>query len=260
MKFAADVRKAIIEKNKTLSIAIESTKATEDGLDPDHHKGELKERFRFTEKARFQASYLDIFVEDAIFHLSERAKQFYWSAGICIFLAVCVLVCGIIIVLASNDNFFPGKVNSSVALSPNQTINSPADLTLNQLIMKLFSALAIAGLVLVAAKGLLSLIRAFLHEATRLLERRHALRFGKLYFYLKLGAKNEAFDFPLDHIFEAFQWNKETSTAFLDMKPDVIADTMLNQLARTPTSIVEKVIEEYRKKEAPNEKDNKPKL
>jgi hypothetical protein len=257
MKFADEVRRAIIQKNKTLGIAMDASKATEEGesLAPfleaycenkksdknkkseeikasinsaDKNSSKKNERFEFKPNARFQASYLDIFVEDAICHLTERAESFYRYALYCIILAILVLVGGIVIIIITRPE-------------------DGATLNTAHLIIKIFSALAIGGLVLVAAKGLLSLIRAFLHEATRLLERRHALRFGKLFFYLRLGQTSEAIDLTLTlkDIQEAFQWNKETSTAFLDMKPDVIADTIINQLARMPASVFDKIIEGY---------------
>jgi hypothetical protein len=239
MKFAKVVREAILSKNETLGIAIDITRATEQGKSLKDIKKELKienenspdispseARFEFTDGARFQASYLDIFVEDAICFLSSRARQFYWSAAICIALAIAVLIAGIGFVIQGAQDI-------------------PSSMDITHLIMKIFSSLAIAGLVLVAAKGILSLIRAFLHEATRLLERRHALRFGKLFFYLKLGRKNDSIDLTLKDIQEAFQWNKETSTAFQDMRPEVIADTIINQMARMPSSIIVKTIEEY---------------
>lgn len=252
MKYADEVRRAIIQKNKTLGISMDASQATEMGQPVDSFLKEYcekkksdknkkidentkpnvsdslnnKERFGFSTKARFQASYLDIFVEDAICHLSSRARTFYFMASICILLAIVVLVGGVKIIVDSRPS---DKANIDNA----------------QLIIKIFSSLAIGGLVLVAAKGLLSLIRAFLHEATRLLERRHALRFGKLFFYLKLGDGFESINLTLKDIQEAFQWNKETSTAFLDMKPDVIADTIINQLARVPSTVLEKAIDGY---------------
>ena len=231
MKFAEEVRRAILEKNRSLAFAIDITKANEQGksLDKDGDVLSRKQwspRFSFKDDSRFKAAYLDIFVEDAICHLTERAKQFYKYAWLCIWLASVVLVAGIGFVLWSSNT-------------------TPDNLDISHLIMRIFSSLAVAGLVLVAAKGLLSLIRAFLHEGTRLLERRHALRFGKLYFYLELGDHKDNIKITLQDIQNAFQWNKETTTAFQDMKPEIIADTIINQLARMPASIIEKGIDEY---------------
>jgi hypothetical protein len=266
MKFANAVREAIVHKNETLGIALDATKATERGqplgrflknqesemagnLDSsgDHEPETANnsdssagdKRFEFTEGARFQASYLDIFVEDAIFHLTERAKLFYWYAGSCVFLAIAVLIAGIYFVVQGAQDI-------------------PKVLDVEHLVIRIFSSLAIAGLVLVAAKGLLFLIRAFLHEATRLLERRHALRFGKLFFYLKLGKNFDCIDLTLKDIQEAFQWNKETSTAFQDIRPEVIADTIINQMARMPSSIIAKGLGGYfasKGKETENSRD-----
>lgn len=87
---------------------------------------------------------------------------------------------------------------------------------------------------------LVSLCRAYLHEATTLFDRRNALRFGQMFIYLKFaGVKNpddlmklkESLN-PLD-LARAFGWKPEASTAFKDINPsDMTSIGRLRKFAR----------------------------
>ena len=92
------------------------------------------------------------------------------------------------------------------------------------LILKLFSTLGVTAYIYVSVKLLISLSRSFFHEGLSLFERRHALRFGRMYLYLKKGVVSEKW------LETFFQWNKETKTSFLDMKPEVVTETLLHKL------------------------------
>ncbi|NJN80528.1 MAG: hypothetical protein HC797_08680, partial [Anaerolineales bacterium] len=92
---------------------------------------------------------------------------------------------------------------------------------------------------------------SFLHEASVLRERRHALRFGRLYAYLKKG------DVQFSELQESFDWNKMAVTSFLDVNPSAIAETLLHKfiestapakaieasakLIETPAKVVESI-------------------
>jgi len=91
------------------------------------------------------------------------------------------------------------------------------------LVLRVFQATALAAFILVAVKLLISFSRSFFHEAITLVERRHALRFGRLYVYLRRG---EVADSMLE---EAFQWNKDARTSFLDIRPEAVAETLLHK-------------------------------
>ncbi len=92
------------------------------------------------------------------------------------------------------------------------------------LIFSLFKTLGITAYIYVSVKLLISLSRSFFHEGLSLFERRHALRFGRMYIYLKKGVVSEKW------LETFFQWNKETKTSFLDMKPEVVTETLLHKL------------------------------
>lgn len=82
---------------------------------------------------------------------------------------------------------------------------------------------------------LLSLSRAFLHEATTLYNRRHALRFGRLFVYLKRG------ELTLKELEDAFKWNAEFTTAFKDVQ--IESKTWLSKLAEIPGRVVKIVVD-----------------
>ncbi len=103
------------------------------------------------------------------------------------------------------------------------------------LIFRIFSSLAVAAAVYAVVKGLISYGASFFHEATRLLDRRHALRFGRLYMYLK----QEKFSF--EEMEGAFQWHRESQTVFQGISPAQITDSSLNQALRTITQTAEAI-------------------
>ena len=92
------------------------------------------------------------------------------------------------------------------------------------IILSLFRTLGITAYIYVSVKLLISLSRSFFHEGLSLFERRHALRFGRMYLYLKKGVVSEKW------LETFFQWNKETKTSFLDITPELVTETLLHKL------------------------------
>ena len=96
---------------------------------------------------------------------------------------------------------------------------------------------------------LAQLSKAFLHEATVLYNRRHALRFGRLFVYLKKG------DIELKDLQDAFKWNDEFSTAFKQMQMDNLAKSPLMKLIEAPAEVAKHIAESLKnKKDADAEK------
>lgn len=94
------------------------------------------------------------------------------------------------------------------------------------------------GIILGVAFFLASLAKAHLHESTTLYNRRHLVRLGRLYFYLKLAGldKESLFDLKkelkVDDLEKAFGSILESSTAFKTIAPEVLTSTLLGQFAR----------------------------
>ena len=121
------------------------------------------------------------------------------------------------------EDFFKGNTKDSISVS--------------LWIVKSSTAGALIG---AAAYFLITLSRALLHEATVLYARRHALRFGRLFVYLKNG------DVDFEQLEDAFKWNTEFTTAFKDIQPDKISKTPLQKILELPTDVL-KAINDYSK-------------
>jgi len=156
----------------------------------------------------FALASTDLFVEKAQRVLTRRYRTLF-TMGIVV-IGLTLLILGLAVVLAMTQLRDP--VDSEV-LHSNQA-----------LALRIFQATAFTAFLLVAVKLLIALGRSFFHEALSLVERRHALRFGRLYVYLMKG------EVEGEWLEGAFQWNKESRTSFLDMKPEVVAETLLHRI------------------------------
>jgi len=161
----------------------------------------------------------DVFVEKAQRLLARRATLFI---GLGLFTALLAIIG---LVLAAYFVF-----NKTIAdILEGEQIS-------NQIITLIIFKSSSAGAFLIAAVYfLVSLSRALLHEGTTLFNRRHALRFGRLYVYLKEGKVN------FKDMEEAFKWNAEFKTAFKDIQADKITKSPLQSAIETPGKIIRDV-------------------
>jgi hypothetical protein len=152
----------------------------------------------------------DIFVEKAQLHLTRRARHKYVLAVIFSILSLALLGAFLVAAWQRLDEFQWSQYHG---------IHWPETL--------LFLTLKIAasGVCFAAIYFCAALTRAFLHEATILLNRRHAIRFGRLIVYLSRGQ-----GLDIKTVMDAFGWNLETRSAFLGLKPDVMSRGMLGQI------------------------------
>lgn len=97
----------------------------------------------------------------------------------------------------------------------------------------IFKKISLSAFFIGAAIFLAYIARALFHEGFTLYSKRHALRFGRLYVYLKGGKV----DFK--ELEEAFQWNKDFNSAFKDIRPDIMSKTVLNIIPEIITPIAE---------------------
>jgi len=101
-----------------------------------------------------------------------------------------------------------------------------------QAILVLFHSISISAVALIGAYFLASIARACLHEGIALFQRRHALRFGRLYVYLKKG------EIDFKELDAAFQWHEGVDTAFRDIKLDAFTRTLLHKFLETMPELV----------------------
>jgi hypothetical protein len=179
---------------------------------------------QLTDDQLFSLASTDLFVEKAQLVLTRR------SNSLARFGAVTIICTFLILVLAA----------SFIGVQLRAPLDERIVASVNALLLRIFQATAFSAFVLVGVKYLIALGRSFFHEAISLRERRHALRFGRLYVYLKKGK------IDLEALEQAFQWNKESKTSFLDMKPEVVAETLLHKLiesiAKVPPETVKVIL------------------
>jgi hypothetical protein len=110
--------------------------------------------------------------------------------------------------------------------------------------LSLLRGSSVGGAFIAAAGFLIYLSRSCFHEATILYNRRHALRFGRLFVYLKMSG--ELFD--LKELETAFKWTDEYSTAFKELKPESSGSPNLIPGLSSVISLLEKVVDKLNKK------------
>ena len=158
----------------------------------------------------------DIYVKNAQDHLTTRAR---WLIGSGI--ALSLLTITLLVLLA---------YHISVLTVPEKLEALPFTLLL-------IKAISFTGVGLAAAYFLGALARAFLHEGIAAFQRRHALRFGQLYVYVRRGS------ITYTELSDAFQWHEPAETAFRDIKLEALTRTLLHQLIDAAGGAVKAVFE-----------------
>ncbi|NTV60611.1 MAG: hypothetical protein HGA77_04810 [Chlorobiaceae bacterium] len=192
-----------------------------------------KEMFLLTEEQMFSLSITDLFVEKAQAVLSRRGNFLIRAGAFTVFSAIMLLIFGFFVAIFSQplldilQKYINSELKINIKFDSVQTAllgNKRSDGPWVLLLYYLIKTLGITAYIYICVKLLLSLARSFFHEGLSLFERRHALRFGRMYIYLKKGNVSEKW------LERFFQWNKETKTSFLDMKPEVLTETLMHKL------------------------------
>lgn len=174
--------------------------------------------------------------------LTRRLRTLYIAGLFGTFFIFVILGLAIFFIHSQLGKPLPVEITEYVDPKNSATIIVTSPNSTQALIFRLFQSIALSAFILISLKWLFSLTRSFFHGALSLLERRHALRFGRLYVYLKKG--NELDD---QQLIEGFQWNKQTYTSFLDMKPDKMAETLFHKIIDAFSKLPPEVIEAYGK-------------
>jgi hypothetical protein len=164
------------------------------------------------DKAALRLAATDVFVEKAQQPLLWRGSFLIVGGGIAGLLAVAISIVAAYLILSLPLDDILG----------NRELNG-------HLLTLLVVKASTAGVLLITAVGfLIYAAKASLHEGVSAFNRRHALRFGRVYVYLKDG------NVDFKELEEAFWWNKPLNTGF---------KTIRHRVARTP---VEKVVNAVR--------------
>jgi len=190
----------------------------------------------------FKLAATDVFVEKAQRFLTTRARNLLISGILASILAISILV-------FVGKEIFDKKIFGEFGLTEGKEFSN---YLLTIIIVKSTSA---GAFVIAAVYFLISLSRALFHEATVLYNRRHALRFGRLYVYMRNG------DVGFDDLEKAFKWNDEFTSAFKDIQADKITKTVWMKILETPAETIKsfmdmlkqnKDIKKNSKKKKPN--------
>ncbi|HNM78141.1 MAG TPA: hypothetical protein PKI89_07255, partial [Tepidiformaceae bacterium] len=155
----------------------------------------------------FKLATADLFVEKAQRVLTQRADDL-WSSGMWALRAVLgVLALAAIISIAF------------ILRGPPQAVDGSWEV----LVATVLASISLGGIFFAVAKFLIAIARAMFHESQVLRDRRDAYRFGRMGVYL---AKEEVTVSALESM---FRWNTADVTAFLDIKPEVLAANPFTQ-------------------------------
>lgn len=178
----------------------------------------------------------DVFVEKAQSVLSRRARDLVGWGKLCAILAALVMVVGIGYLVAIELGYL-GKCPSDGYDSFTFTL-------------KLVRMTTLSGFILGLVFFLMWLAKSLLHEGMVLYNRRHAMRFGRLFVYTKHGRVT------LPELVEAFQWNTDYGSAFRDMKPESFFRTILHKVVEMPPDALRALGSIFSKKSATSEKED----
>ena len=187
----------------------------------------------------YKLAVTDLVVETALNQLNAKARK-YQNYGKRAYLASIVAVLGgmtvsaiqLLIYSFPNKNFNPANPTTQVLNAiPKILENTPADLkptvlqligqtqlsTWVDLLANFTRAFTFYGFVVLLAVTLWRIGRAFLDQAERLNDRRHALRQGRLFVHLTDG------ELTIEDLEKAFSWNIAQANAFANLNTEAKA-------------------------------------
>ena len=171
--------------------------------------------------AAFELASVDVFVEKAQHLLEKRSRGYYRYAVLAVIATISIIVAAVF--------FLAGRTAAWEAAALHAAGASDAV----GVTVFVFKSLGTSAVVLALIYFSASLARAFLHEGTIIDNRIHSLRFGRLYIYLKYGTVDSAGleklrgSLKVSDLEDAFGWNIETSTAFKDIRTELMARNAL---------------------------------
>lgn len=165
----------------------------------------------------FNLAATDVFVEKAQKALTNRA---YWLFAMGVFTTLVTLL---------------GLLIAVIYLSNDELIS--IDSTYN-FVLILLRKTTIASIILGAAYFFVALSRALFHESLNHFNKRHSLRFGRLFIYLQNG------NVKFGQLEEAFSWNKEFTSAFKDINVETMSKSLMQRILDIVPSIINTTVAE----------------
>ena len=232
-KVARKVFRRLLLRNAQLSLLTELTQrhfSSKQEFDEQDKSEQVAEKQNKTDKLQnknndpglhaYKHAITDLFVEKALTYLEEKADYYSMFGRMAYYLGLGVITCGIGIAAFQYFNY---SIN----------IESFKNQTWGEIITRFILAFTFYGFIVLAAVGLWRFGRAMLDQAERLLERRHALRQGRLFVHLHDG------EMSIEDMEKAFNWNVNKPNAFSDMNTEAKAPwgTAVTEVVKGSTEV-----------------------
>lgn len=182
----------------------------------------------------FTLATVDVFVEKAQRELTTRAEQYRWWGSATAVGAFALMI------LAALVLFVPIVLGF---LSPPKEVAQPHLLAVGQrtdwgaVVVSLVRYSTLGAFVVGAIMYLVFISRALLHEMVVLYQRRHALRFGRLFIYLHPDK------ISVTELQAAFNWNAEYRSAFKDIRAEKLVQLPAGRTVEFAAELAEMVRE-----------------
>ncbi|HLP48402.1 MAG TPA: hypothetical protein VK469_20850 [Candidatus Kapabacteria bacterium] len=205
----------------------------------------------------YHLAVTDLFVEKAQAYLEAQAHKYSLWGYIANILAILIIGSGAGFAIYQMVNFGNPHSFTNQAIAnahaidlandktatptkyPDSSKVTAADINANEytwqyLILAFTKAFTAYGMIVLIAVGLWRFGKAMLDQAERLLERRHALRQGRLFVHLSDGR------LTIEELEKAFNWNMTQNNAFADIKTEAQAPwgVVLKELIRIMPEII----------------------
>ena len=159
----------------------------------------------------------EAFVEKAQYHLTRRAERYERNAKM------------LLVFAALSGISFGFYLLSGLG---NQVPDNPSGF---ETIIIVLNKLVVGSLFVASIAVPISLARSFFHESAGLYSRRHSLRFGRLFTFLKEG------ELSIDELQEAYSWNLSVSSAFERNSSEKSVRSAIGGLADSTSKLLESV-------------------
>ncbi len=212
------------------------------------HNNDKESEFLPPHLRAYRLAVTDLFVEKAIAYLEKHARPYKFmgyaanaSALLIIFLGTCLAV---IQMLGIKIHWLPRAVDLEI-------ISQGKSLPWTVVFSVFAKGFTAYGMVVLVSVALSRYGKAMHDQAERLMERRHALRQGRLFVHLNDGRLS------VDQMEKAFNWNQSQSNAFANLKTEAQAPwgVVAKEIARNIPEILKAGVQSMSKGKIGGEKE-----
>lgn len=187
---------------------------------------DLVNHLKYSEKQAVKLAATDVFMEKAQYYLTRRAGIYYASGIFVGLITVLVLLMTGVHILNMDIREYTNGL----------------EMTTQNTVLIVLKSITASSFILAIVYLMGGITRALLHEAASNLSKRHALRFSRLYIYLKDG------NISAEEARDVLKWNEEFGSAFKDINADKMTRTVWTKLLDAAVEIAKSARKEGDKK------------